>query len=81
MGATRGTPINTDAVHIGAREISITERDVDDARCELVVERGGERWQVRVHYDGAIEPVDDPRGSPPIWVANAIRQYEFATSE
>jgi len=81
MAATRGTPINTDDVMVRAQQVDIIERDVDGARCELVVERGGERWTVRVHFDGAIEPVDAPHASPPRWVAKAIQRYEFATSE
>lgn len=79
MAATRGTPINSASVPVRAHDVTIDEHECDRARCELVVERGGERWRVRVHFDGAVEPIR--RASPPPWVARAIRRYEFQTSE
>jgi len=79
MAATRGTPVTVTEMTIGTDEVTLSEHESTRGLCELAVERGGERWHLRVHHDGAVEPVDSPRASPPVWVARVVRSHELAS--
>lgn len=79
MAATRGTPVTVSETTIGTDEVMVSEHESERGLCKLVVERGGERWRVRLHYDGAIEPVDDPRTSLPGWVGRVVRAHDVVS--
>jgi len=79
MAATRGTPITVTETTIGADEVTVSEHESERGLCELVIKRGGDCWRLRVQHDGAIEPVDSSRASPPVWVARVVRSHELAS--